>query len=160
MMSNLLKFRFDPAGANAHYLNALRLQFPADGTGKVQDIAFACSVNSLIGNRLPGGIGTHIHNPVTTRHIRDARMAHTCESKRIDGCTLQLLLQIFLSERAEYPAAGCVDQNANFRRGLFQKILIDCNAVKIREIKNDWADRCTALIFEFLQTLCPAGNDP
>ena len=56
MVRDLLELGLDPAGADAHDMDALRAQLAADRARQAQDIALARAVHRLIRHRLPGGV--------------------------------------------------------------------------------------------------------
>ena len=160
MVRDLLELRLDPAGTDAHDMDALRTQFTAERAGKAQNIALARAVHCLKRHRLPGRVRAHVDDIAAGMHIGQARVAHTRERERIELRARDELLAIRLGKRAEHTAAGGIDQHADLGLLLLEQRLIGVDAAQIREIERDRADGVRALVAQLLQPLFSAGNDP
>ena len=160
MMRDLLELRLDPAGTDAHDMDALRTQLTAERAGKAQNIALARAIHRLIRHRLPGGVRAHVDDIAAGMHIRQARVAHARECERVELRARDELLAVRLGKRAEHAAAGGVDQHADLGLLLLEQRLIGVDAAQIREIERDRPDGIAALAAQLLKPLFSAGDDP
>ena len=160
MVRDLLELGLDPAGADAHDMDALRAQLAAERARQAQDIALARAVHRLIRHRLPGGVRAHVDDAAAGVHIRQARVAHASERERIELRAGEQLLAVRLGKGAEHAAAGRIDQHLDLGLLLLEQGLIGIDAAQIREIERDRADGVRALVAQLLQPLFSAGNDP
>ena len=160
MVRDLLELGLDPAGADAHDMDALRAQLAAERARQAQDIALARAVHRLIRHRLPGGVRAHVDDAAAGVHIRQARVAHARERERIELRAGEQLLAVRLGKGAEHAAAGRIDQHLDLGLLLLEQGLIGVDAAQIREIERDRADGVRALVAQLLQPLFSAGNDP
>ena len=160
MMRDLLELGLDPAGADAHDMDALRAQLAAERARQAQDIALARAVHRLIRHRLPGRVRAHVDDAAAGMHIRQARVAHASERERIELRAGEQLLAVRLGKGAEHAAAGRIDQHLDLGLLLLEQGLIGVDAAQIREIERDRTDGVRALVAQLLQPLFSAGNDP
>ena len=88
MVRDLLELGLDPAGADAHDMDALRAQLAAERARQAQDIALARAVHRLIRHRLPGGVRAHVDDAAAGVHIRQTRVASQASSASELSCAL------------------------------------------------------------------------